>query len=454
MADNLNVTPGTGATMAADEATDGTLGSVKVPFAKIMDGTLDSTNKLIVNSSGEALVKDTAGEASLASIDGKITAVNTGAVVVSSSALPTGAATAAKQPALGTAGTPSADVITVQGVTSMTALKVDGSAVTQPVSGTVTANLGTGTADANIKQINGVTPLMGNGVTGTGSQRVTVASDNTPFAVKTDQTTHGTTDLVAADITKINGTAVSTTNGLATSNTVTAAVTDTWTTATSINTATTTVTTTGLGTVTVTSVSTGTTTTAGALTFEVYDGTIWWPISGIRMGTGLTESTYTLVNGASVMWRFGVEGYQQFRTRLSTTITGTGSPQVVLVTQASAAAIVNNPSVSVAQQLDSTNDSVSASIKGASYTKLTATGSIVSGACVYYGYTVEVSTGGTLIVYDNTSAAAPTIGSTAAVNLIAGTTNIFPVPIIATTGLYATIGGTATINFLTRGISK
>lgn len=50
--------------------------------------------------------------------------------------LPSGAATAAKQPALGTAGTPSADVITVQGATSMTPLKVDGSGVTQPVSGT------------------------------------------------------------------------------------------------------------------------------------------------------------------------------------------------------------------------------------------------------------------------------------------------------------------------------
>jgi len=48
--------------------------------------------------------------------------------------LPTGAATAAKQPALGTAGSASADVLTVQGIASMTALKVDGSAVTQPVS--------------------------------------------------------------------------------------------------------------------------------------------------------------------------------------------------------------------------------------------------------------------------------------------------------------------------------
>lgn len=58
--------------------------------------------------------------------------------------LPTGAATAAKQPALGTAGSASTDVITVQGITSMTPLKTDGSGVTQPVSGTVTANAGTG----------------------------------------------------------------------------------------------------------------------------------------------------------------------------------------------------------------------------------------------------------------------------------------------------------------------
>lgn len=65
----------------------------------------------------------------------------------------------------------------------------------------------------NIKEINAVTPLMGNGVTGTGSQRVTIASDNTPFAIKTDQTTHGTTDLVAADITKVAGTAIDTNSG-------------------------------------------------------------------------------------------------------------------------------------------------------------------------------------------------------------------------------------------------
>lgn len=52
MADNVAITAGSGTTVAADEVTDGTLGSVKVQIVKIMDGTLDSTNKLIVDSSG------------------------------------------------------------------------------------------------------------------------------------------------------------------------------------------------------------------------------------------------------------------------------------------------------------------------------------------------------------------------------------------------------------------
>jgi hypothetical protein len=44
--------------------------------------------------------------------------------------------------------------------------------------GKLTAN-----QSVNNAQINGVTPLMGNGATGTGSQRVTIASDNTAFNV-------------------------------------------------------------------------------------------------------------------------------------------------------------------------------------------------------------------------------------------------------------------------------
>lgn len=49
----------------------------------------------------------------------------------------------------------------------------------------------------NVSQINGVTPLMGNGVTGTGSQRVTISSDNTAFSVNAT---------LSAETTKVIGT--------------------------------------------------------------------------------------------------------------------------------------------------------------------------------------------------------------------------------------------------------
>lgn len=54
-----------------------------------------------------------------------------------------------------------------------------------------------GTLDENVKTINNVTPLMGNGTTGTGSQRVTIASDNTAFSVNAT---------LSAETTKVIGT--------------------------------------------------------------------------------------------------------------------------------------------------------------------------------------------------------------------------------------------------------
>jgi hypothetical protein len=88
-------------------------------------------------------------------------------------------------------------------LTTAGAVRVDGSAVTQPISGTITANAGTNLntsalalesggnlatlagavtsskVQANVAQINGVAPSMGNGISGTGVQRVTIASDST-----------------------------------------------------------------------------------------------------------------------------------------------------------------------------------------------------------------------------------------------------------------------------------
>jgi hypothetical protein len=126
-------------------------GSVTIGEVKI-DQTTPNANKVVVVSSGlptdaatqttlaavntkltdvATATLQTAGNSTLSTISGKITACNTGSVTVISSTLPAGAATEAKQPSLGTAGSPSVNVITVQGITNGTAI---------PVSGTVTAN--------------------------------------------------------------------------------------------------------------------------------------------------------------------------------------------------------------------------------------------------------------------------------------------------------------------------
>lgn len=73
-------------------------------------------------------------------------------VTVSASALPTGAATAAKQPALGTAGSASADVLTVQGVASMKELLVQLIAGTAAI-GKLAANSGVDIGDVDVTSV-------------------------------------------------------------------------------------------------------------------------------------------------------------------------------------------------------------------------------------------------------------------------------------------------------------
>jgi hypothetical protein len=116
-------------------------GTISLPTGAATETTLSTLNGKVtacntgnVTVAASALPTGAATESTLSTLNGKVTACDTGNVTVSASALPTGAATSAKQPALGTAGTASSDVITVQGISGMTALKVDGSAVTQPVS--------------------------------------------------------------------------------------------------------------------------------------------------------------------------------------------------------------------------------------------------------------------------------------------------------------------------------
>ena len=137
MADNVQIDPGTtpSVTVSTDDA--GAAGHVqRVKLALSADGS-----------------------AAHATVDADGVLVNLGTnndVTVSSSALPSGAATAAKQPALGTAGSPSTDVISVQGVGSGTALPVSAASLPLPSGAATAANQTT-----IVGHVDGIEALLG-----------------------------------------------------------------------------------------------------------------------------------------------------------------------------------------------------------------------------------------------------------------------------------------------------
>jgi hypothetical protein len=166
-------------------------------------GDATAANQVTGNASLATIAGDTT------SLDGKVTACNTGAVVVSSSALPAGASTAAKQPALGTAGTASSDVLSVQGISSMTPLVVDGSASTQPVSGTVTANAGTGTFAVSASALPLPSGAATSALQSTGNASLaTIAGDTTSLDGKVTACNTGAVVVASGAITETNSTAI------------------------------------------------------------------------------------------------------------------------------------------------------------------------------------------------------------------------------------------------------
>jgi hypothetical protein len=196
MADNFPLTPGSGRNAATDQvAYSGDTADVQLVRPVLVTG-----------SEGSKTVVDLAGDASNG-LDVDVTRVQgTVAISAASLPLPSGAATAAKQPALGTAGSASADVVTVQGVASMTPLRVDGSAATQPVSGTVGISGGvavTGTFWQATQPVSGTVTANA----GTGTFAVSAATLPLPSGASTaaKQPALGTAGTAASDVLTIQG---------------------------------------------------------------------------------------------------------------------------------------------------------------------------------------------------------------------------------------------------------
>ncbi len=139
----------------------------------------------------------TAGNSILSSIDSKITAVNTGAVVVSSSVLPTGASTAANQ-TTGNSSLSSIDTKTPALVTGR--VPVDGSAVTQPISAASLPLPAGAATQATLSSIDAKFSALGQN-TMSASTPVVLSSNHSDISVKNKSssfsniTTTGTTTI-------------------------------------------------------------------------------------------------------------------------------------------------------------------------------------------------------------------------------------------------------------------
>lgn len=113
-------------------ALEATLSSLNGKVTAVDTGDVTVSSSALPTGAATSALQTT-GNSSLSSIDGKITAVNTGAVVISSSALPTGAATSALQ------GTGNTSLATIAGAVSGTEMQVD--VLTMPTTTVQATNL-------------------------------------------------------------------------------------------------------------------------------------------------------------------------------------------------------------------------------------------------------------------------------------------------------------------------
>lgn len=168
---------GSGVTQPVSLTSTTITGSVAVTQA-----TASSLNATVVGT-GTFAVQDTVLDAALIAQEATTSGVKGltifGAVTT---AKPTYSTTKSDALSLDTSGLLRVSLADTPSNTNNFNVNLAASAATVTVSGTVTTTPPSN-ASTNIAQINGVTPLMGNGVTGTGSQRVTIASDNTAFSV-------------------------------------------------------------------------------------------------------------------------------------------------------------------------------------------------------------------------------------------------------------------------------
>jgi hypothetical protein len=184
-----SVTQGTSPWVTQDNHT-----TAAVPLSlRLSDGaafykaTTPSDTQPVSNANLDAALSTLATQATLSTLNGKFTDDTAGSTFADEAATNRLAARSALLLYDSTA-TVNQRLLAWQGDSTNGAwVNVKSSAAIALAAGAATIGSLAANQSVNVAMINGVTPLMGNGVTGTGSQRVTIASDNTAFSVNSVQ---------------------------------------------------------------------------------------------------------------------------------------------------------------------------------------------------------------------------------------------------------------------------
>jgi hypothetical protein len=195
LADNVAVTAGSGTTIAADEVIDGTLGTVKVQYVKLMDGTLDGSTKATVGAGG--LKVDPTS--SVAMNTGTRSATTQRVTVATDDVVPV-----------------SGSLTTVSTVTNLSQMGGVAIALNTGVRSTGTQRVTIATDDlvpVNNSQVGGTAVATGSGVMNSGTQRIALATDS-PGIIGTAALTAATAPSTAiATLGQYNATLPSPTDG-------------------------------------------------------------------------------------------------------------------------------------------------------------------------------------------------------------------------------------------------
>jgi hypothetical protein len=311
LTNKLLVTPDlpSGASTAAKQPALGTAGTASSDVITVQ-GITSMTPLLATITFASAQAVTQSGTWNITNISGTVS-------------LPTGASTAAKQPALGTAGSASTDVITIQGIASMTKLlvtpdansainvaQVGGSSVSTAASGVQKVGV-VGNAGATVDSTVGAGTAPANQVVAGSLYNATAPAPTTgqAMALQADQ---------GGNLRTFPGVGIASLS--------------VWNSGTSVNATQTIFSNSGAPAALVHIVQSSGSFSAGAVTFEVtYDNSNWITISADAVidPTSTTLATvslpYTLTTSTNKGFLLLTKGASGLRIKLSTAITGTGT---------------------------------------------------------------------------------------------------------------------------------